>query len=100
MSRVERRRRLGVILTSLMLLGSGPVAAAQITPETGYDVVRNPGNPNGITRRWTRTGGGINPRGGFGAPEVNPAMLASGVLLLVGGTLILAGRRRKRHATG
>lgn len=97
MSRVERARGLSVILASLLLLGS--VADAQVNPETGYDATHNPANPNGVTHRWTRTRAGTNPRGGFGAPEMNPAFLASGVLLLIGGTLILAGRRRKSRAT-
>lgn len=30
----------------------------------------------------------------LGAPEIDPSLLAGGVLLLVGGTLVLTGRRQ------
>jgi LPXTG-motif cell wall-anchored protein len=32
--------------------------------------------------------------GAIGAPEINPGLAAAGIVLLVGGTLVLTGRRR------
>lgn len=44
------------------------------------------------------TSGSGSPAQGTGAPEINPSLLAAGAVLLVGGTLVLLGRRRARLA--
>jgi LPXTG-motif cell wall-anchored protein len=33
-----------------------------------------------------------------GAPEISPTLVVSGMILLIGGTLILLGRRRAQRA--
>lgn len=37
---------------------------------------------------------GDNQNGQVGAPEIDPSLLAGGALLIVGGTLVLMGRKR------
>lgn len=47
---------------------------------------------------FAQDGGGDGDYGGQAAPEINPSLLVAGIVLLVGGTLVLLGRRRTRHA--
>ena len=43
-------------------------------------------------------GGGHGGGGHGGAPEIDPGLAASGLALLVGGTLLLTGRKRPKTA--
>ena len=43
-------------------------------------------------------GGGGSGGTTRGAPEIDPSLAAAGIVLLVGGTLVLTGRRRAKTA--
>ena len=56
------------------------------------------GSPGGSQSR----SGGASPSGGsqpLAAPEINPALIWGAVVLVVGGLLILSGRRRRAART-
>jgi hypothetical protein len=46
-----------------------------------------------LSLAWS-TGALAQGIGGRGAPEIDPGLAAAGLVLLVGGTLVLTGRRR------
>jgi hypothetical protein len=105
----------GIIQTGFTLLGSNGSADAATNPagtlSSGITVNLNPGEtvwvlaflqasaPNGSTvdpvfkTQWNNPANLVTGVGTVSAPEIDPASVASGLTLLVGGLLVLSGRR-------
>ena len=88
-------------------MGIAPVAAAGTShcPSTGVTQDRWGGHDHDNGGGWW--GGHDHDNGGrrgghddgpVGAPEIDPSLLGSGMVLLVGGTVVLLGQRRKRYS--
>ena len=53
----------------------------------------------GSSSGWSSArGGSYSGANSHGAPEIHPGIAAAGIVLLVGGTLVLTGRRRAKTA--
>ena len=74
------------VSTLLVILSLGSLAQSTHAGGSGHGVSGNHGR-----------GGGFQ---GHGAPEIDPMLAGAGVLVLVGGTLVLMGRRRPARARG
>jgi len=86
-----------VALATVATLAFLPSAAAAPLPDSGGRDELLARAENGDTpqrRRRHRRSGGFE--GAHGAPEIDPGLLAGGLALLVGGTLVLLGQRRQR----
>jgi hypothetical protein len=97
---------LAFCLAGLFLVSAVPTASAAPTPQNPPEVVRN--SDESVWMRNQRIPVGANDRAEnargnrdnrwrnrtFGAPEINPSLLAGGLALLIGGTFVLLGQRR------
>lgn len=93
------------VLSAAILLGitQAPATAMTLAPAAQEHVLwqrlpegRRWERPDRLERRRTRRG----PQGAHGAPEIDPGLLSGALVLLLGGTLVLAARRRDRCPQG
>ena len=83
----------GLVVGSLALLFAAPALAGNPNPENGSDPRH--GDPPGRGRGHHTLNRGNSGHPAYGhVPELDPGMVGSAALLLIGGTLALRGRRR------
>jgi len=93
-----RRSRLALTIVAAFWLAPGLAAELTRTAsdhgETAAGLDVSGGNDQHRRRRGRHRGGFS---GGHAAPEIDPGLFAGGAALLIGGTLVLLGQRRKRR---
>ena len=87
----SRSGRAAVVLAIVFLLGTPALAGKKTKPEKGGSDARH--SWNGVGRGHHHHRGCGHGQGGQ-IPELDPGLLGSAAVLLIGGTLALHGRRR------
>jgi len=84
-----------LVIGSLALLVAAPALAGNPNPENGSDPRHGdpPSNGRGRGHHTNNRGNSGHPASGH-LPELDPGIAGSAALLLIGGTLVLRGRRR------